>query len=249
MSPPFCMRYLYSILIMGCLLFQSAHASTIQYGDLIGATVFFNGVNETSSSIPAPFPNLYGIPDIWMADMMSTGIQLFQAQQQSVSGSKTVASTLSVSLVAKPGFLITGIIVEEYGEYAISGGTGSVSVSANGSLTSLGPTINNNGFHSDASTSSSGLAFSNWSLSIPFNLSPSNYGTAANFSISNTLNATSNSAVDSYLKKNGFKINVLTVPILGSAVPEPSSAAIVFVLCVTGRLVHRRRPLSLPLVR
>jgi hypothetical protein len=217
---------------------NTGQADVIHYGNLAdvnGSTVFFNNVREESTSIPSPFPSLYGTPDVWMANMLATGIQLFEARQLNISGSQTVEGTLRLSLVAHPGFVITGVIFDEMGEFAVSNGAGSVSVTGSGSLTS--PSISLTNSDNRSASTGIGIPYSLWGMSIPIQFSPTDYSSTADVVFTNTLFASASAAnVNSYINKTNFKLTVLTLPI-----PEPHAGGIVLTIGAMVCARFRRR--------
>ncbi len=86
---------------------KTTDASVINYGSLVGSTVSFNGVSETPSFNPTPTTGLYGTPSV-MGDMLIFSPLTFEASKSGV-GSSTVNSILGATLVAAPGYSITGV--------------------------------------------------------------------------------------------------------------------------------------------
>ena len=207
---------------------NSCHAVVIPYGSLAGTNVLFNSISEDTLLNPNAAPNLFGAPSV-MGNMLIFEPLTFEASQTGL-GTEVTQGSLSVSLVAQSGSFITGILLEEFGDFAIAAVPFGDGGSVNGILTatagSVSPAI--------AFFSATPTLGTNWNLDLPISLSPTS---AVNLIVSNTLIATANSTFDdAFLKKKGFKITVTTT----GTVPEPNSAIIFMVLGLAGNTLRRR---------
>ena len=245
----FIMRLVFLFLSIAGSLLSSAQAGVVSYGNFPGSNFSFNNVFESSASIPTPFANLYGAPTS-MGNMLIFQPRDFQAARSSTSngiGTTTTTSQLSVSLLANPGFLITGFAVEELGDYGIAipftGASGTIAASLSGTLTSPSGSVPGANSFTQSSNTPPGITGANWNLSIPAtSLSPANYSTTASLLVNNSLTATVNAGIaDAFIKKKGFKITVSTAPGGGGNIPEPTSALVFLVMGTAGLPLYRRR--------
>jgi len=208
---------------------STSDASVINYGNLIGSNVFFNGISENPSFNPTPTTGLYGTPTV-SGDMLVFAPLSFEAN---TTGQPSVNSILSASLVAKPGFFITGVRFEEFGDYAIAlpfGGSGSVSASLNATV----GIANNSDIFVASSNTIPGIVNGTFNNpSFPINFAPTH---SVSLSATNTLTAQTQGLItDAFIKKKGFKLTVSTV------IPEPTSALIFLGLGLAGLSSRRRR--------
>lgn len=215
---------------------NSANATVINYANLVGSSVFFNGLSENPSVNPTPTTGLYGTPTV-MGNMLIFSPLSFEASK-SGGGSSSVNSILSASLVAAPGFAITGVLFEEFGDYAITvpftGGSGQVTAGLNATV----GVTNSIGNFVASSNAPPGITAAPYNLSVPVNFAPTG---AVNLSATNTLTAQSTTIFDdAFIKKKGFKLTVTTVPD-GGVIPEPTSALIFLGLGLAGLSSRRRR--------
>ena len=229
------MRYLLFAFAICSSLLNSVQADVIAYGSLSGATVNFNDIFESSSSIPSLAPNLYGAPTV-SGNMLIFSPMNFEASQGG-SGIERVDGQLNVNVAAKPGFLITGIKIEEFGDYGITvpfpgsqGGFVSASLNAFGVIPA--GVVQDDDFLVVSTPTPPGITTAPWNLAA--NL-PFTRATGVGLRIDNRLTAASFTQFDdSFIKKKGFKITV-------NVVPEPTSAMLLLVCGVAGLPLYRRR--------
>jgi hypothetical protein len=214
----------------------SLKADVISYGNFVGSGISFLNVAESSSSIPSLASSLFGAPVV-SGNMLIFSPQEFEASQGG-PGIQRVDGQLNVDIVANPGYVVTSIEIEEFGDYAIAvpfAGSQGGFVSA--ALSSFAVTPS--GTFDDVSTFLSatptppGIPVANWSMNgLLEGWRPTG---DIGLRIDNRLTAASFSQFDdSIIKKKGFKITV-------NFVPEPTSALLMLVCGVAGLPFYRRR--------
>jgi len=115
-----------------CGLSQTSGAS-VDYGDFSGTMVDFSGVNETTNSIGDP-PALFETPihkEGW--DQLLFFPSAFSAAS-SGPDSDTTTGTLRMTITAKSGTPIERVIIEEFGDYSMTGASGTAEAKFNGTL-------------------------------------------------------------------------------------------------------------------
>lgn len=230
------MRYLLVAFAICSGFVNSVRADVITYGSLMGTAVYFNDIAESSSSIPSLAPNLFGAPTV-MGNMLIFAPLNFEASQGG-PGIQRVDGQLNVNVAAKPGYLVTGLVIEEFGDYGITvpfpgsqGGFVSSSLSAF-AVTPSGLVDDIATFVASTPTPP-GIPAAPWDLAAQLNgWRPTG---EVGLRIDNRLTAASFSQFDdSIIKKKGFKITV-------NVVPEPTSAMLLLVCGVAGLPLYRRR--------
>lgn len=232
------MRKQILVALFSLVLLPTLSADVVNYGNFVGSDVNFNGVSESSSSIgngAGQVSALFGAPTV-MANMLIFNPTQFEANQQG-AGIDLTDSQLSMTISGNAGFQITGVIVDEFGDYTIAnpfaGGQGFVNASANGFATTGAGTFSGGFSFSASNNVPTGVFNIPWLGGMAINFGPS--GTVT-FTMDNTLVAAAATATDaSFIKKKGVKITVLT-----STVPEPASAVFGLAL-LAGCVVYRKR--------
>lgn len=231
------MRHLIFALAIISGLVGSANADVITYGNLMGATVFFNDITESSSSIPTLAPDLFGAPTASGNNLNFSPLN-FEASQGG-PGIERVDGQLNVNVVAKPGFKITSVKIEEFGDYAITvpfngsqGGFVSAALNAFG-VTAGGGVVDSQDVFIAATPTPPGIPAAPWSLTALLSgFSPAD---SLGIRLDNRLTAASFSQFDdSIIKKKGFLITVF-------GIPEPTSAMLILMCGVAGLPLYRRR--------
>ena len=230
------MRYLLFAFVMLSGFVSNLKADVITYGNFMGSAVFFNGVTESSSSIPTLAANLYGTPSV-AGNMLVFSPLNFEASQTG-PGIERVDGQLNVNVAAKPGFKITSVLIEEFGDYAITvpfsgsqGGFVSAALSAFG-VTPTGLVDDTDTFIA-ATPTPPGIPSAPWNLSA--SLGAFGLIDTLGIRVDNRLTAASFSQFDdSFIKKKGFKITVF-------GIPEPTSAMLILACGIAGLPLYRRR--------
>jgi hypothetical protein len=217
------------------IISSSLRADVINYGDLMGSNVSFLGIAESSAAIPSLAPNLYGVPSVSNDTLIFNPLH-FEASQVG-PGIELLNGQLSVTVVAKPGFEITGLTISEFGDFTVAtpfvGGQASAAVSVNGyASTDLG-TFDNH----DSVTGASAVPFGQFG--VPFSMSvPITFPntTSVTFTAHNRLTAAALTGADAaFIKKAGFRLFVTTT----TAVPEPSGG---FLMLASTAIAIAQRP-------
>jgi hypothetical protein len=230
------MRKQILVALFSLVLLPSLSADVVNYGNFVGANVNFIGVSESSSSIgngAGQVSALFGAPTV-MANMLIFNPTQFEANQQG-TGIDLTDGQLSMTIVGQAGFQITGVIVDEFGDYTIAtpfaGGAGFVNASANAFATTNAGTFTGGFAFSVNNNVPPGVFNIPWIGGMSFGPSGS-----VTFTMDNTLVAAAQTATDaSFIKKKGVKITVVT-----SVIPEPASAVFGLAL-LAGCLVYRKR--------
>ena len=212
------------LLIGACLFASAAQAATIPWSNPSGATSTFtwaNGGNDT---------NLFGSPTV-IGNSFVFFPSNFKAQSSNgVADQKS--DRLEVDIVAKPGFTLQGLNVQEFGDYGILG-TGSVQAFGSIFATNLlNATIQADSLHTTPAmpiTAGSGQ----WSGTETIDYTAQGV-TAIHIVLDNVLQANSGANSTAFIEKKvadiGIKIEVI--------VPEPASLGL---LAFAAPLFIRRR--------
>lgn len=192
----------------------------INYGDRVGTNVEFISISESSSSIGpgiGQVPELFGAP-IVLGNSLIFQPKLFEANKAG-GGVSLVDGQLSFGLQAKSGWLISGISIQEFGDYTLAtpflGGQGFVASSLAAFLQTANQIDSQSVSLTDQSTTPFGKFGIPWGLDANLSVTPVGNGL---FTMNNTLVAASLSSTDAaFIKKKGVVISVMTTPI-----PEPN---------------------------
>ena len=216
----------------------SARADIVVYGNVGGSSVWFNNISESSLNIGGgvgQVPELFGVPTS-SSNTLIFMPQLFDATSVG-SGIDMTSSQLNFTIDANPGYLITGVRVEQFGDYSIAtpflGGLGLAAASANAFLTTSSGLYNGGYSFLDTSTTSPGIYGMPFSEDFTLSFDPTS---SAMFSMNNTLTSASFGPTDaSSINNQGALITVFV-----QAVPEPTApcAALAGVLFF---LIRKRR--------
>ena len=197
-----------SCLLLVLAVTANAPAAVMTYPGGMGETTRFGLIEESSTSLNFP---LYGEPTI-AGDMLVFSPATFESSSENGDADIT-DGRLSLMVWAKPGFKITGVWVEEFGDYTLVGdslaGVGSVAfVSGDGGGA---PAVEGVSFSDDESLD----------IATPFTLS---YGVDVEASekisivLDNTLVTTAGEVSAGFIKKKGFKLTIHTIPEPGTLV-------------------------------
>ncbi len=202
--------------------FVFARADIVLYGSVGGSNVWFNNISESSPNIGGGIggvPELFGAPTS-MSNTLVFMPQLFDASSVG-TGISMLSSQLNFTIDANPGYLITGVRVEQFGDYTIStpfaGGMGLVASSANAFFNTPGGLFSGGYSFFDTSTTTPGIFGVPFSKDFTVNFAPTG---SATFSMNNVLAGASFGPTDaSFINNQGALITVFV-----QAVPEPSSS-------------------------
>jgi hypothetical protein len=219
-----------------------ARADIIHYGNFVGTNVHFLDVQESSGLIgngPGQVPELYGPPSV-LGNFMVFFPSLFEANAGS-GQNVIVDGQLSFDLLAKPGYLIKGIVISEFGDYTLStplpGGSAFASNSISAFSTSVNGTVSNSALfsHLHDNSISNGIFGASWTNGTSLTFIPVN---ATHFTMDNTLNAAAAQISAAFIKKKGVSIQILV-----AVIPEPASALTIVSLlgCFGGIAFYRRK--------
>lgn len=213
---------------LGLLIGQAAIASPVPWTVPNGTTPDFDYFNGQSDN------GLFGDPIISPSGYVFT---FFPSNFKAVSTNGVAANTsdrLSFEILMKPGKVLTGFAVNEFGDYTITG-TGSVSATGALFLTNLltgdvvGDTLHTTpGMPITTNTFTSG----NWTGTSSVSLLPNGW-TKVKIVLNNVLQATSGANSAAQIEKK------ITQGIIITLIPEPGSIAMA--VLGSGLLLIRRR--------
>lgn len=191
------------------LLTSSSPAATLVYEGGMGDTVRF-GLIEESSNTRVP---LYGEPTI-VGDMLVFNPADFESKSENGDADIT-DGRLAVMVWAKPGHRITGIWIDEFGDYSLVGapvlaGAGSTAFVTGDHGLEVGTAMFADDEGLDIATP--------WDLSYGVRVPDSG---KISIVLDNTLTTLAGEVSAAFIKKKGFKLTVHTV------VPEPGSLILV----------------------
>jgi hypothetical protein len=244
------------LLAVGLLTFaaRGVSAAPIVYGNFLGSTVDYLGVQEESSSDPGT--GKFGVPTV-TGDAMDFNPQAFAASS-SGAASDITDSNLQFMVKAHPGQGIDGILLSEAGDTTLSGLAGEATTTVGAVITGEIVELNIAGVLTPVSInlpplqmgfnpkdefklSVDGAGTIGWTGSALVNLiGQAGAVTKVNISLDNSLSAASQLGTSAFIQKkdaDALVITTTTTPI----VPEPASATILIVAVVLSSAVSRRR--------
>lgn len=98
--------------------FQFSQAAPINYGDFMGTTVTYVGVSEDSNS--GDTPPLFGPPTV-SGDSLDFNPVGFSASASGAGGNDITDGNLQFMIVAKPGYAINSVNLNEAGDTSLAG--------------------------------------------------------------------------------------------------------------------------------
>lgn len=195
------------VALLTAVLATTGFAASLRYDGGMGNTVRFGMVTESSATGALP---LYDVPEI-VGDMLVFDPADFESLSEDGDADIT-DGRLSLMVFAKPGYKITGIWIDEFGDYSLVGGPVLAGVGSTAFVTAdgIGPHVGGASFSDDESLD----------IATPWSL---RYGVAVpradkiTIVLDNTLTTLAGEVSAAFIKKKGFKLTVHTV------IPEPGS--------------------------